>query len=76
MLSVILMALFIGWASVSQGHHFDMFMDNVDMVYMDIMICWNIMCIYFGPTIDVFRRPIISKPWPVQFLQFAKQNNR
>jgi hypothetical protein len=28
------------------------FMDNVDMVYMNIMICWNIimvMCIYFGP---------------------------
>jgi hypothetical protein len=47
--------------------HFDIFMDNVDMVYMNIMICWNIimvMCIYFGPAIDVCRRPIISKPWP------------
>ena len=45
------MDLFIGLASLSQGHHFDIFMDNVDMVYMDIMICWNIimvMCIYFG----------------------------
>jgi hypothetical protein len=61
------MDLFIGWASVSQGQHFDIFMDNVDMVYMDIMICWNIimvMCIYFGPAIDVCRRPIISMPWP------------
>jgi hypothetical protein len=61
------MDLFIDWASVSQGQHFDMFMDNVDMVYMDIIICWNIimvMCIYFGPAIGVFRRPIISKPWP------------
>jgi hypothetical protein len=51
----------------SQGQHFDIFIDNVDMVYMNIMICWNIimvMCIYFGPTIDVCRRPIISKPWP------------
>ena len=51
----------------SQGQHFDIFMDNVDMVYMNIMICWNIimvMCIYFGPAIDVCRRPIISKPWP------------
>jgi hypothetical protein len=61
------MDLFIGWASVSQGQHFDIFMDNVDMVYMNIMICWNIimvLCIYFGPAIDVCRRPIISKPWP------------
>jgi hypothetical protein len=51
----------------SQGQHFDIFMDNVDMVYMNIMSCWNIimvMCIYFGPAIDVCRRPIISKPWP------------
>jgi hypothetical protein len=42
-------------------------MDNVNMVYMNIMICWNIimvMCIYFGLAIDVCRRPIISKPWP------------
>jgi hypothetical protein len=34
-----------------QGQHFDIIMDNVDMVYMNIMICWNIimvMCIYFG----------------------------
>jgi len=61
------MDLFIGWASVSQGQHFNIFMDNVDMVYMDIMICWNIimaMCIYFGPAIDVCRRPIISKLRP------------
>ena len=28
----------------SQGQHFDIFMDNVDMVYMNIMICWNIIC--------------------------------
>jgi hypothetical protein len=51
----------------SQGQHFDIFMDNVDMVYMNIMICWNIimvMYIYFGPAIDVCRRPIIAKPWP------------
>ena len=51
----------------SQGQHLDIFMDNVDMVYMNIMICWNIimvMCIYFGPAIDVCRRPIFSKPWP------------
>jgi hypothetical protein len=51
----------------SQVQHFDIFMDNVDMVYMNIMICWNIimvMCLYFGPAIDVCRRPIISKPWP------------
>ena len=51
----------------SQGQHCDIFMDNVDMVYMNIMICWNIimvMCIYFGSAIDVCRRPIISKPWP------------
>ena len=51
----------------SQSQHFDIFMDNVDMVYMNIMICWNIimvMCIYFGPAIDVCRRPIISKSWP------------
>jgi hypothetical protein len=26
----------------SQGQHFDIFMNNVDMVYMNIMICWNI----------------------------------
>ena len=47
--------------------HFDIFKDNVDMVFMKIMICWNIimvMCIYFGPAIDVCRRPVISKPWP------------
>ena len=50
-----------------QGQHFDIFMDNVDMIYMNIMICWNIimvMCIYFGPAIDVCRRSIFSKPWP------------
>jgi hypothetical protein len=41
----------------SQGQHFDIFMDNVDMVYMNIMICWNIimvMCIYFGPACFCF----------------------
>jgi hypothetical protein len=51
----------------SQGQLFDISMDNVDMVYMNIMICWNIimvMCIYFGPATDVCRWPIISKPWP------------
>jgi hypothetical protein len=35
----------------SQVQHFDIFMDNVDMVYLNIMICWNIimvMCLYFG----------------------------
>jgi hypothetical protein len=60
------MDLLIGWAC-SQGQHFDIFMDNVDMVYINIIICWNVimvMCIYFGPAIDVCRRPIISKPWP------------
>jgi hypothetical protein len=29
----------------SQGQHFDIFMENVDMVYMNIMICWNIMMV-------------------------------
>jgi hypothetical protein len=29
----------------SQGQHFDIFMDNVDMVYMNIMICWNIIMV-------------------------------
>ena len=63
----------------SQRQHFDIFMDNVDMVYMNIMFCWNIimvMCIYFGPAIDVWRRPIISQAVAVQFVQFAKQNNQ
>jgi hypothetical protein len=48
---VILIDLFIGWASFSQGQHCDIFMDNVDMVYMNIMICWNIimvMCTYIS----------------------------
>jgi hypothetical protein len=60
----------------SQDQHFDIFMDNVDMVYMNIMICWNIimvMCIYFGPAIDVCRRPIISKLWPYNL---PLQNNQ
>jgi hypothetical protein len=39
------MDLFIDWVSVSQRQHFDIFMDNVDMVYMDIMICWNIIMV-------------------------------
>ena len=53
----------------SQGQHFDISW-IMDMVCMNIMICWNIMkvmCIYFGPAIDVSvacRRLIISKPWP------------
>jgi hypothetical protein len=44
----------------------------MNMVYMNIIICWNIMmamCIYYGPAIDVSvacRRLIISKPWPVR----------
>jgi hypothetical protein len=70
------MDLFIGWASVSQGQHFDIFMDNVDMVYMNIIICWNIitvMCIYFGPAIDVCLRPIISKPWPYNLYNLPKK---
>ena len=29
----------------SQGQHFDILMDNVDMVYMNIMICWNIIMV-------------------------------
>ena len=71
------MDLFIGWASVPrQGQHFDIFMDNVDMVYMNIMICWNIimvMCIYFGPAIDVCH---YLQAVAVQFVQFDKQNNQ
>jgi hypothetical protein len=50
----------------SQGQHFDIFMDNVDMVYMNIMICWNIimvMCIYFGPAIMVERMFPIAVWW-------------
>jgi hypothetical protein len=35
-----------------------------------------VMCIYFGPAIDVWRRPIISQAVAVQFVQFAKQNNQ
>jgi hypothetical protein len=46
------MDLFIGCLSFcSQGQHVDIFMDNMDMVYMNIMICWNIimvMCIYIS----------------------------
>ena len=60
------MDLFIGWAYVSQGQHFDISW-IMNMVYMNIIICWNIMmamCIYYGPAIDVYRRPIISKAWP------------
>jgi hypothetical protein len=63
----------------SHGQHFDIFMDYVDMVYMNIMICWNIimvMCIYFGPAIDVCRRPIISKPWPYNLYNLPLQNNQ
>ena len=75
------MDLFIGWAYVSQGQHFDISW-IMNMVYMNIIICWNIMmamCIYYGPAIDVSvacRRLIISKPLAIQFAQFAKQNNQ
>jgi hypothetical protein len=31
---------------------------------IELIIFIMVMCIYFGPAIDVCRRPIISKPWP------------
>jgi hypothetical protein len=62
----------------SQGQHFDIFMDNVDMVYMNIMICWNIimvMCIYFGLPLMFAGNPL-SPNRGVQFVQFTKQTNQ
>jgi hypothetical protein len=39
----------------SQGQHLDISMDNADMVYMDIMICWNIIMV-----ISTSLRPLVD----------------